>query len=54
MVSQALLGSDVKAYIMEVTRTWHVQHEFSDCRCDIACIWCNENFLTKRYIKNEI
>ena len=24
-----------------------IQHEFSDCRCDIVCIWCNDNFLTR-------
>ena len=22
-------------------------HEFSDCRCDIVCIWYNDKFLKK-------
>ena len=30
----ALLGSAFKAYILEATRTLHIQHEFSDCKCD--------------------
>ena len=46
MVSD-LLGSDLKAYISEATRTWHVQHEFSDCRCDIVFVRHKDNFLTK-------
>ena len=44
--SWALLCSYLKAYMLEATRTWHIQHEFSDWRCDIVCIWCNDNFLT--------
>ena len=40
------MSSDLKAYILDATRAWHVQHEFSDCRCDIVCIWCNDKFLT--------
>ena len=34
---------------------WHIQHEFSDCRSDIICIWYNYNFLTKgcRKIKSK-
>ena len=24
----------------------HIQYEFSDCRCDIVCIWHQDNFLT--------
>ena len=35
------------AYILEATSTWHIQHEFYDCRCDIVCIWYNDNFLTR-------
>ena len=31
-------GSDLKACILEASRTWHVQNEFSDCRCDTVCI----------------
>ena len=30
----ALLGSDLKAYILEAGRTWHVQHKVSDCSCE--------------------
>ena len=41
----ALLGSDLKVHILEATTTWHVQHEVSDCRCDVVCIWYNDNFL---------
>ena len=44
---QALLGSDLKACMLEATRTWHVQHEFSDCRCDIVFIRYKDNFLTR-------
>ena len=29
----------LKAYILEATRAWHIQHEFFDCKCDIVCIW---------------
>ena len=47
----ALSGSDLKAYILEATRTWHIQHEFSDCRCDKVCIWYNDNFLTRECSK---
>ena len=43
----ALLCSCWKAHIFEATRTWHIQHEFSNCRCDIVCIWHNDNFLTR-------
>ena len=33
MDSHALsfFGPDLKVYILEATRTWHVQHEFFDC-----------------------
>ena len=24
-----------------------MQYEVSDCKCDIACIWYNDNFLTR-------
>ena len=33
-----VLGSDSGAYILEATRTWHVQHEFSYCRYDIVLL----------------
>ena len=46
-LSPLSFGSDFKAYILEATRTWQVQHEFSDCRCDTVCIWYNDNFLTR-------
>ena len=42
-----LLGSDLKAYILEATRTWHVQHEFSNCRCDIVFVTHKDNFLRR-------
>ena len=29
------VGSDLNAYSLEATRTWHVQYGFSDCRSDI-------------------
>ena len=35
----SLFGSDLKACVLEATRTWYVHHEFSDCRCDTVCIW---------------
>ena len=44
-------GPDLKAYILEPTGTWHVQHEFSDCRCDTVFIWYNDNFLTRGWNK---
>ena len=28
-MARVLLGSDLKAYVLEATTTWHVQHEFS-------------------------
>ena len=34
-------------YILETTRTLHIQHEFSVSRYDIVCIWYNGNFLTR-------
>ena len=33
--------------MLEATRTWCIQHEFSDCRCDIVYIWYNDKFLKK-------
>ena len=38
MISHGLrpVGLRFKGYIFEATRTWHVQHEFFDCRCDIV------------------
>ena len=32
------MDSDVKAHIVEAARTWHVEHEFSDCRYNIVFI----------------
>ena len=43
----ALVGSDLKAYILEATWTWCVWHEFSDCTCDIVFIRHKDNFLTR-------
>ena len=40
-------GSDLKAYTSEANTTWYVHHEFSDCRCDIICIWYNDNFIAR-------
>ena len=53
MISHALSSNVLilRAYILETTRRWHIQHEFSDCRCDIVCIWYNDNFLTRGYRK---
>ena len=50
----ALVGSDLKAYTLEATRTWHFQHEFSDCICDVVFIRNKDNFLTKGCNKNKI
>ena len=50
----ASVGSDLKAYILEATGTWHVQHESFDCRGDIVSIRHKENFLTKECNKNQI
>ena len=38
----------------EATRTWYVQHDFSDCRCGIVRMWYNDNFLTRGCNKNQI
>ena len=43
-----------KGYSLEASRTWHIQHEFSDSRCDIDCVWHNDNFLTRECSKNQI
>ena len=39
MVSRALIPVVLisKGLCLEATRTWHIQLEFSDCRCDIVC-----------------
>ena len=37
----------LKTYVLEATRTWYIEHEFSDCRCDIVCIWYNVKFLER-------
>ena len=42
-----LLGSDLKAFTLEATRTCHVQHECSDCRCDTVFIRHGDNFLKR-------
>ena len=42
----ALVDSDLKTYVLEATRTWHVQHEFSNCVCDLVFIRHKDNFLT--------
>ena len=49
-----LLGSDLKDYILETTRTWHVQHEFSDCRCDIVFVRHKDDFLARGCNKNQM
>ena len=56
MDSHALrpFGSDLKAFILEVTKAWHVQHEFSDCRCDTVYIWYSDIFLTRGWNRNQI
>ena len=43
----ALLCSYLKAYILEATRTWYIQHEFSDCNLKFF-----QNFENLRIIKN--
>ena len=50
----ASVGSDLKAYILEATGTWHVQHESFDGRGDIVSIRRKENFLPKECNKNQI
>ena len=49
-----LLGSDLKVYILEGTMTWHVQHEFSGCRCNTMFVRQKDNFLTRGCNKNQI
>ena len=55
MVSHALspVVLILKAYILETTRTSHIQLEFSDWKYDIVCIWYNDNFIAReeKYIK---
>ena len=54
IVSHGLSAAGLrKAYILEATRTWHVQHEFSDCRCDMICFRYKDNFLTSGCNKNK-
>ena len=53
MVSD-LQGSDLKGYILEATRTWYEQHEFSDCRCDIVFVRHKDNFLTRSAAKSNL
>ena len=50
----ALVGSDLKAYILEATRTLHLQHEFSDFICDIVFIRHKDKFLTIGCDKNQL
>ena len=40
------VGLKFKSLYLEATRSWHVQHEFSDCRCDIVFVRHKEIFLT--------
>ena len=49
MVSRGLrpVGLRFIAYILGATRTWHVQHEFSDCRRDIVFVRHKDNLLTR-------
>ena len=47
-------GSGLKAYILEATRTWQVQHEFYDSRSNIVCLWYNNNFLRREWNKNQV
>ena len=42
-----LCCAHIKRHILEATRTWYIQHEFSDCKCDIVRIWYNDKFLKK-------
>ena len=49
-----VVGSDLKAFVLEAARTWHVQHEFSDCICDIVFIRHKDDFLTMGCNKNQI
>ena len=49
-----LSGLCLKAYVLEVTGTSHIKHEFSNCRCDIVFIRCKDNFLTRGCSKNQI
>ena len=30
--------------VLEATRTWYIQHEFSGYICDIICVWHNDKF----------
>ena len=46
MVSHGL-SSDLKAYILEATRTWPAQHEYSYCRYGIVFVRYKDKFLTR-------
>ena len=46
-------GLDLKAFILEAIRTWHVQHELADHKCDTVCFWYND-FLSRGWNKNQI
>ena len=49
MVSHCLNPGEfsLKAYILQATKIWHVQHEFSDYICDIVFIRHKDNFLIR-------
>ena len=49
MVSHALspVVHILKGLYFGATRAWHIQHEFSDRRCDVVCVWYNDKFLTR-------
>ena len=49
-----LVGSDLKGYILEATRTWHAQHKFSHCTCDIVFVRHKDNFLKTGCNKDQI
>ena len=51
MISHGLgpVGLRFKGLYFEAARTWHVQHEFSDCSRDIFFIRYEDNFLTRGY-----
>ena len=51
LLSVRLVSSAIQTQLLNFT-AWYIQHEFSDCRCDMVCIWYNDNCLTAKFKSN--
>ena len=34
--------------------TWHVEHELSNRRCDMVCLWYNNNFISYKGMRQKL